>query len=147
MDRLIAVLMAAAFICNLPGCLTTHPRAMAELPPSPSTKIAGFTTVDGRHHPCYCEARIEGDVLRLRPREPPEDPDAPTRDSNGAPLRKDIEPREETIATRDVVTLDVVERSGVWTGLVIIGALAMVIGLLYGIGMSSIHVLGSGPWH
>src|SRR5262245_7352421 len=134
MERLIAVLTAAAFLCSLPGCLTTHPRTMAELPPSPWTRISGSTTTDRQHHPCHCEARIEGDVLRVRPREPPEDPDAPTRDSHGAPLRKDFEPREETIATRDVVTLDVVERSEVWTGLVIIGAVAMVIGLLYVIG-------------
>jgi len=44
----------------------------------------------------------------------------------------------------DVVTLDVVETSPVVTTLAIIAFVALAIGLLYGIGMSSIHVVVPG---
>lgn len=138
MKQVIAVLTAVAFVSTLPGCVTTQQRTMAELRPSPWMKIAGFTTRDGRQRACYCEARVEGDRLVLRPREAPADPDS----------AREIELHEETIRIQEVVTLDVVEGPGMLIALAIIGVFAAVIGLLAWIGLSSLsHSHFLGPWH
>ncbi len=77
MNRVIAVLTLASFVCSLPECTAVQKRPMRELSPTKWERIAGFTTIDGGYHPCDCDARVEDEKLRLRARDTSSDPNAP----------------------------------------------------------------------
>src|ERR1700687_390742 len=113
MNRVIAVLTVASFVCSLPGCTAVQKRPMQTLSPTTWERIAGFTTIDGMYHPCHCEARVEDEKLRLRAR------DTLTSSDPNGPMPEDQTP------VRNIASVDVVEISAGWTVLTVVGSLLL----------------------
>src|SRR5215813_764205 len=132
MKRLIAVLSAAAFLCEVPGCVIAHTRPMSELRPATSQRISGFTTLDGSRHPCYCHAQIDGNTVRFRLRET--DAAAPPEEDARIPT---------ALSVAEIASVDVMETSSGWTTVTIVAIVGLLVLLVRPTSLPSSFLSGS----